>query len=263
MDNKEVIHKENKTMILSKKFFGVGLVFGLIILAFLYMNFNFTYQFRGNEAAVIDKAEEVFPKQREVIEKKTIIEPVTQKREESVSCTSLLDFVKDYYKFRLQLESGNNFSKELLALSHYKISSSEISQHLSNIVVLAPNYKYKGYFNLRFNSLIKDIYDMSQHQQSFLHRYLGKYLQQLIFIRPVRERAIRNDGIDMNIALVEESFNRNDLLKAKIYIAKLTDNLESLKILQLDLENQILINDNLSALDRIIADKIDCNMVSK
>jgi hypothetical protein len=263
MDNKEVIHNEKKTMILSKKFFGVGLIFGLIILAFLYMNFNFTYQFRGNESAVMDKAEEVLVKQHEVMEKKTIIEPVIQKREEKVSCTSLLDFVKDYYKFRLQLDNGNEFSKEIAALSHYKINSSEINQYLSNIVVLAPNYKYKGYFSLRFNSLIKDIYDMSQHQQSFLHRYLGKYLQQLIFIRPVGERAIRNDGIDMNIALVEDSFNRNDLLKAKIYIAKLPDNLESLKVLQLELENQILINDSLSVLDRLIADKIDCNMVSK
>ena len=270
--NKKAIKAENieiKQEKLSNKSLILVLILtlGIVALILLYLNFKFTLSEHKNypvtleppilkEVAKQDVMEEKKPQPAPTIEQKPDLV-----KENKASCKDFVELLQDYYQMKLEAEKGKDFTNELMELNQYVIQSTEIIKHLSALANLSSNNKREEYFGIKFNSLIRDIYNIEKHQVDVWS--LGYYIRKLIFIRPTGERAIDKGGLDMDIALTEKLLVENNLAAASNQITKLPNHLESLKELQLELENKLAIKEHIFHLDKLFSSKIDCNIVSK
>jgi hypothetical protein len=228
------------------------------ILAIILLSLNFKHQLKDTEQT--PKESILQQEESKPINIANETKDSTQKNHQiDNSCKDMLSFIQDYYNMKIQAEEGSDFSYELIELNKYKIKSSEIQKHLDILADLAKLNAKQDSFKKQFNQLIRDLYTLDNSENNSFYNLLIK----IIFIRPIGERAIANGGFDKEIALTEKALMSNDLNEAKLHIMNLPDKLESLKDLQIQIQNKLSINESIESLGKILISRIDCNEVKQ
>ena len=271
-------NKEEEAKKTTKKHFIFFSLFSLFILLLfaLSMNFTFTYQFKENtknstaDYKDIKKAgdkninrenpKEISSKMEVNSvenEEENLHKPVKEKLKKDKTCGSLLNLMSDYYNMKLKIEQGKDFTNELEAIAKYKINSDSINKNLEILSGLIKFNMDEDYFRAKFHGVIKDIYGFKQeHKYDFI-----RFLKNMLFIRPIGDRAIYNGGIDMEVVLVEKALAMGKLLDAYEHLTNISnDNSKALEAFKMELENKLRIKYNLNHLDEI--NKLNCEEVS-
>ena len=242
------------------------LILGIGILAALYINFQLTYKFNGISKKIseldsnqikITSLSKAYPAQEEAQStEKKLEEPSQEKNPQLASCLNLNNFLQDFYIIKLNVEKGNDFSIQASELNKYMILSSELKQPIDNLINLSTKNKEINYFKLSFNHLIRDLYKQPSESKFF-------NLKDYVFVRAIGEKAIKNGGLDRQIALIEQALNNNNLQEVDEYLQELPQDIISLNNFKIDVKNQLSIQESLKQIETILFDKRNDMTVSK
>jgi len=232
------------------------LIIGIIFIIAVFAATSFYLEFHKKNSLVQEKP---------TIENKTTgsliskAEPTAQKEtvdfkkevpeQEILICSETSYFIIDYLKLHLKAEQGLDFAKELLDLRKHLVKSKTIKKILNDLSNVSSQNNTDSYFAPKFNSLIKTLYIENEESSNVFSYYLNKYLNHLLFIRPIGNRAIKNGGFDMNITLAYKSLLKNDLEKALEYIEELPNKENRLLELKQHLITRIYIKNSISQID--------------
>ncbi len=242
------------------------LILGIGILVALYINFQLTYKFNGISKKIseldsnrikITSLSKAYPVEKDSPStEKKLEESAQEEKPQLASCLNLNNFLQDFYIIKLNAEKGNDFSAQALELSKYTILSSELKQPIDNLINLSTRNKDINYFKVSFNYLIRDLYKQSSDSKFF-------NIKHYIFIRAIGEKALKNGGLDRQIALIEQALNNNNLQEVDEYLQTLPQDILSLNNFRIDVKNQLSIQDSLKQIETILFDKQNDMTVSK
>lgn len=265
MDNNSTEKAKNEAKYFNSKKLILYFLFiiGIIILISLYINFKTTYQVND----LIQQVTISEPKDR--IENKEESSPTNQSLEttssniektSNMNCLSLVHFNQEYFKMQLKANRGNDFKDEALALKKYKINNKIILDNLSKLTILSSlNTENKALY-IEFKSIIKDIYGQSYSNNWY------KNLNKIFFIRPIATRALETEGINKEIAQIESSLSKGNLIDANIHLKSLLESvqLNDLEDIKNKINNKIAIEQAFENLDKYLLDnQVDCSIVSE
>ena len=156
---------------------------------------------------------------------------------------------------KLDAEKGNDFTAQILELNQYASIFPEIKPNLDNLIHLSPQNKAVSYYKLAFHNLIRDLYKKSDDYRFF-------NLSNYFFVRSIGERALKSDGLDRQVFLIEQALNQNNLQLAGEYLQELSLDIASLNKFKIDIKNQLVIQDALDNIEGILLNKSNSNIVT-
>jgi hypothetical protein len=257
MQKTDDIKKINSNNLFRNLFLFLAILFLCLIsfIAFkLFQSNQVSDMVASQEISEQKKAEQIIIKSKEIKLEKNNLADKNTLEDKRISCC----FVKDYYSLRLKAIRYVDFSEDILNLTNYNISSPEIVNLLSKLSILAAYNHNKQYFFIKLDKLVHEIYQLEKHKESIVYRYLGQYFQKLVFIRPVRERALKGSAIEKNLELSINALQNFDIEKAIYYLDQLPDYSADIKDFREELHKKLLLDKNFSALDDIINIQLNC-----
>ncbi|MEK6734247.1 MAG: hypothetical protein AABY27_03985 [Pseudomonadota bacterium] len=229
---------------------GLVILVTLAIAGFLYFDFSQKVSPPVNKeikaSSLKDNAKPKEQEENPVVNEKRI------KIESKIACNELVQFMQEYYQMKVIANSGEDFTGELVELKKFKIKFNEIDEILTQLEGLAKHNKTNEYYKKLLNDITRDIYSCN-----------FPYLKNMIFIRPIGQRAIDNGGIDQEIVMIEKYLADNDITSAISSIEKIKDEKNRFETLKIELDCKAKIMSYISMLDQIINTRLSCEVIGK
>lgn len=252
-DNKPELIKEQSAKGKSIIWIIVFLLF-VVIAAVLYINFQFNYKFVGidqkiselnNAKQVSNVTKTVYPKQQIVEQPDKPDEPAPKSNQNNFYA-QLFEFTQDFYLMKENIDKGNDFSIQALELSKYDFASTELKNNISQLISLGTQNISINLLQAEFRKLIPSLYKTESSD-------LGLFsLKSHILIRAIGERALKKDGLDRDVFLIEYYLAQNNLKQVAEIIKNLSGDAPELSIFIEHVNNRLAIQDNLNNIEMIL-----------
>jgi hypothetical protein len=223
----------------------LGFLLGIILTVALIFHFKSTYESNFTTEKALPKLPEITLEPSKSISSLQELSPPSQ-----LACNKDANFILAYYQLKEQAKQGKNFSNELLELNEYQINSNQVKQIFSKLSNLANQNTEDSYFKDKFSSIIRQLCNENEKPANIITSYLNEYFNQLFFIYPFGNRAIKNGGFAMNIELAQQKLIKNNLQAAIPYINELDSQLPEFIEFKQKLINKIAINAYFEEIDK-------------
>lgn len=231
--------------------FSLILLIGLAILSILYIDFEHSYKrIELTETKNITPPALLEPSMSNT----TPLVPTLQTNIKPIAVEQSSDNLsKLFYQMRIAADQGKDFSQEAQKLDKFKTTiSPEFDILLTELEALSARNIEDEYFRHSFANMLHDLYRLRHQKTNIIHSSIDNFFDNLLFIRPTGERAIKHGGFDMDVALTEQALAQNNLELAQSYMKKITNESEEFKILLLKLDSRIKIKNDLEKLNKIL-----------
>jgi hypothetical protein len=249
-DNKQELIKEHSAKGRTIIWIIVFLLF-VVIAAVLYINFQFSYKFVGIDQKIseLNNAQQVSNIIKTVYPNQQIVEqsdkPVLENNQNNFY-VQLLKFTQDFYLMKENIDKGNDFSIQALELSKYDFVSTELKNCISQLISLGAQNISTNLLQEEFHSLIPSLYKKESMGSSFFS------LKNRVLVRAIGERALKQEGLDRDVFLIEHYLIQGNLKQVAEIIKNLSIDVPELNVFIEHVNNRLAIEDNLKNIEMIL-----------
>lgn len=251
IDNEPELIQEQSTKGKSIIWIIIFLLF-VVVVAVLYINFQFSYKFVGIDQKIseLNNAQQVANiTTKKIYSKQQMVEhsdeAVLEKNQGDLY-VQLFKFTQNFYLMRENVDKGNDFSIQALELSKYDFASTELQNSISQLIALGPQNISINLLQAEFHKLIPSLYKKESTNSSFFS------IKNHVLIRAIGERALKQEGLDRDVFLIDYYLAQNNLKQVAEIIKNLSVAVPELNIFIEHVNNRLAIQDNLNNIEMML-----------
>jgi len=151
---------------------------------------------------------------------------VSKPQQIELNCKKYASFISNFIMLQEKISTGRGFNKEISELSSFNITDNNIKNKLQQLSLFSEE-GIPTFINLRdeFYTMSDEIIRAYQleNETNQLRKKALRFFQELIFIKKVGQRAIKEGGIEGIIQNIKNSLENEEILEAILEAEKITN----------------------------------------